>query len=103
MIEGSTEQSIVADMIGRSDLKNYYNKHPHKIGSQIPAVCRCIDMKVHVIQEILRIRIHLFSVKPQTPVRFTSEIYQNRRGSVEGRKAVPGEKIPECLLHPEKR
>ena len=35
MIEGSTEQSIVADMIGRSDLKNYYNKHPHKIGGEV--------------------------------------------------------------------
>lgn len=35
MIEGSTEQSIVADMIGRTDLKNYYNKHSHKIGEEV--------------------------------------------------------------------
>lgn len=35
MIADSTEQSIVADMIGRSDLKNYYNKHPHKIGEEV--------------------------------------------------------------------
>lgn len=35
MIEGSTEQSIVADMIGRTDLKNYYNKHSHEIGEEV--------------------------------------------------------------------